>query len=248
MRRHVTKLGELQCQVVDALPEGARPQLAVLLLHGYGAPAEDLVPLGAELLSQRPALAAGTRFIFPGAPLQLPGMPGARAWWHLPPELFQARGRDWERYAELPIEGLAGSRRALLGAVEAVGAGMGLPLGRIVLGGFSQGAMLATDVALRLEEPPAGLAVLSGNLIMKADWKARAERRQGLPVFQSHGEYDDILPFSRGQALRELLQAAGLPVQFVPFEGPHAIFPEVLDGLADFLVQRLESAGAARAP
>jgi phospholipase/carboxylesterase len=238
MRRLVTKLGELQCQVVEALPEGARPELAVILCHGYGAPAEDLVPLGAELLSADPGLAARARFIFPGAPLQLPGMPGARAWWHLPPSVFSAQERDWELYAESVIEGLAPSRRALMSVVEAVGSSMGLPVGRIVLGGFSQGAMLATDVALRLEEPPAGLAVLSGNLLMKSEWRARAERRRGLPVFQSHGRYDSILPFGRGEALRELLQAAGLPVEFVEFEGPHAIFPEVLEGLAAFLAAR----------
>jgi phospholipase/carboxylesterase len=240
MPRYVTQLGELQCQVVDALPEGSSPQLAVLLCHGFGAPAEDLVPLAAELLTQRPALARAVRFVFPAAPMQLEGMPGARAWWRLPPEVFQFGERDWERYADAVVEGLAPARRALLSCVEAVSRGMKLPLGRIVLGGFSQGAMLATDVALRLEEPPAALAILSGILITKSDWSARAERRRGLPVFQSHGHYDDILPFARGEALRQLLEGAGMPVQFVPFDGPHTIFPEVLEGLAAFLEQRLE--------
>ena len=238
MRRYVTQLGELQCQVVDSLPEGTSPQLAVILCHGFGAPAEDLVPLGAELLRLRPELAGRVRFVFPGAPLQLEGMPGARAWWRLPPEVFQFGERDWERYADAVVEGLAPARRALLSVVEAVSTGMRLPLGRIVLGGFSQGAMLATDVALRLEEPPAGLAVLSGILITTTDWKARAERRRGLPVFQSHGQYDDILPFARSASPRALLEAAGMPVQFVPFEGPHTIFPEVLEGLGAFLAER----------
>ena len=241
MPRLITQLGEVQCQVVDALPQGARPELVVILCHGFGAPASDLVPLGAELLGLRPGLAGRVRFVFPGAPLELPGMPGARAWWQLPPEVFQYGERDWERYADAVVEGLIPARRALMSVVQAVSTGMGLPLGRIVLGGFSQGAMLATDVALRLEEPPAGLVVLSGILITKSDWSARAKRRSGLPVFQSHGRYDDLLPFARGEALRTLLQEAGMQVDFVPFEGPHTIFPEALEGLAAFLAARLEA-------
>ncbi|HET9451216.1 MAG TPA: alpha/beta fold hydrolase [Aggregicoccus sp.] len=243
MRRFITQLGELQCQVVDSLPEGAEPALAVILCHGFGAPAGDLVPLGAELLSLRPELAGRVRFVFPAALLSLPEMPGARAWWRLPPEVFQYAERDWERYADAVVEGLVAARRALMGVVEAVSSGMGLPLGRIVLGGFSQGAMLATDVALRLEEPPAGLVALSGILITKSDWSARAQRRRGLPVFQSHGRYDDLLPFARAEALRALLEEAGLKVDFVPFDGPHSIFPEVLEGLAAFLAARLAEQG-----
>jgi len=242
MPRYITQLGELQCQVVDALPEGSKPELVVILCHGYGAPAQDLVPLAAELLNLRPELARRVRFVFPGAPLTLQGMPGARAWWDLPPELWQFGERDWERYADVVVEGLAPARRALLGVVQAVSASTGLPLSRLVLGGFSQGAMLATDVALRLEEPPAGLVALSGILITKSDWSARAKRRSGLPVFQSHGRYDDILPFARGEALRTLLQEAGLQVEFVPFDGPHGIFPEVLERLAAFLAARLPEA------
>ena len=69
MRRVSTKLGELDCQVVDALAPGSPPELAVILCHGYGAPATDLVPLAAELLTLRPELARHTRFVFPGAPL-----------------------------------------------------------------------------------------------------------------------------------------------------------------------------------
>jgi len=242
MPRLITQLGELQCQVVDALPQGVRPELVVILCHGFGAPAADLVPLGAELLTLRPELAGRVRFVFPGAPLQLEEMPGARAWWRLPPEVFQYGERDWERYADAVVEGLIPARRALMGVVQAVSNGMGLPLGRIVLGGFSQGAMLATDVALRLEEPPAGLVALSGILITKSDWSARAPRRSGLPVFQSHGRHDDLLPFGRAEALRTLLQEAGMQVDFVPFDGPHTIFPEVLEGLAAFLATRLPEA------
>lgn len=243
MRRVSTRLGELDCQVVDALPEGAAPELVVVLCHGFGAPATDLVPLGAELTALQPSLARGVRFVFPAAPLSLSmyGMHQARAWWHLPPEVLMGQLRDWERFAREVPEGLKEARRAVMGVVSAVSAATKLPYGRIVLGGFSQGSMVTTDVTLRLEEAPAGLCILSGTLLAEAEWRQRAAARKGLPVFQAHGRYDDVLPFAPAERLRDLLTEAGLAVEFLPFDGPHTIAPDELERLAAFLVARLES-------
>ncbi|XXF79257.1 phospholipase [Myxococcaceae bacterium GXIMD 01537] len=243
MRRVSTKLGELDCQVVDALPEGASPELAVVLCHGFGAPATDLVPLAAELMALQPALAARARFVFPGAPLTLHmyGMPHARAWFHLPPEVLMGQKRDWDRFASEVPEGLAAARRAVMSLVAELTAATKLPYGRVVLGGFSQGAMVTTDVTLRLEEAPAGLCILSGTLLAQDEWRKRAPARKGLPVFQAHGRHDDVLPFAPAERLRDLLAEAGLAVEFVPFQGPHTIAPDELERLAGFLGARLET-------
>lgn len=243
MRRVATRLGELDCQVVEALPPEGSPRLAVVLCHGFGAPATDLVPLAPELMQLRPELAHHVRFVFPAAPLSLQelGMPSGRAWFHLPMEVLMGQRRDWDTYAQTVPEGLPAARRAVMSTVSALSAATKLPYGRIVLGGFSQGGMVTTDVTLRLEEPPAGLCILSGTLVAQEEWKARAAGRKGLPVFQAHGRYDDILPFKAAERLRDLLTEAGLGVEFLPFDGPHTIAPEELHRLADFLVARLEA-------
>lgn len=243
MRRISTRLGELDCQVVDALPEGASPELAVVLCHGFGAPATDLVPLASELASLRPALGERVRFVFPAAPLSLHmyGMPQARAWFPLPPEVLMGQQRDWNRFASAVPEGLPAARRALMGLVSELSAATKLPYGRMVLGGFSQGAMVTTDVTLRLEEAPAGLCILSGTLIAQDEWRQRAAARKGLPVFQAHGTSDDVLPFAPAERLRDLLMEAGLAVEFHPFHGPHTIAPDELEHLAAFLHARLEA-------
>jgi phospholipase/carboxylesterase len=243
MKRVSTRLGELDCQVVEGIAEGASPELAVVLCHGFGAPATDLVPLAQELVELKPALGAKVRFVFPAAPLSLSamGMPYARAWFHLPQELLMGRERNWDQYAVSTPEGLAQARRALMSLLSALSAATKLPYGRIVLGGFSQGGMVSTDVALRLEEAPAGLCILSGTLICQDDWKQRAEKRQGLPVLQSHGRYDDILAFPQAERLHKLLTEAGLSVEFIPFHGPHTIAPETLERMAEFLHTRLTS-------
>lgn len=241
MRGARTRLGELDCVVVDALPEGASPELAVVLCHGLGAPPTDLVPLAPELVQLKPELGPKVRFVFPGAPLQVEMMwQRVPAWFPLPPEVLMGRERDWDKFAAATPEGLAQARRGLMSLLSELSVASKLPYGRIVLGGFSQGAMLTTDVALRMEEAPAGLCILSGSLICQDEWKQRAEKRKGLPVLQSHGRVDDILPFPQAERLHTLLKDAGLPVEFVPFNGPHTIAPEAMERMAEFLHDRLE--------
>ncbi|HEX8698086.1 MAG TPA: dienelactone hydrolase family protein [Myxococcaceae bacterium] len=240
MRRVSTRLGELDCQLVESLPEGTSPSLAVVLCHGYGAPATDLVPLAPQLMGLRPELARQALFVFPAAPLSLAemGMPGARAWFPLPMDLFSGEV-DWDRFSREEPQGFPAARRALMSAVSALSVSTKLPYGRIVLGGFSQGGMMATEVALRLEERPAALTILSGTVLTRDEWRTRAAARRELPVFQGHGEYDDILPFHTAERLHTLLKEAGMSVDFFPFDGPHTIAPEELKALSDFLVARL---------
>jgi phospholipase/carboxylesterase len=180
---------------------------------------------------------AGTRFAFPAAPLETHMMPGAdsRAWWHIDMmALQQALGsRDLSALTEREPDGLTEARATvdrLLGELES-----SLHPSKWILGGFSQGAMLSLDVALRTERKPAGLVVLSGSLIAEDVWLPRMKALAGVPVFQSHGTSDPILPYSIAERLQKELTAAGVNDTFVPFRGGHEIPPPVLDGLSRFL-------------
>jgi phospholipase/carboxylesterase len=219
-----TKLGALDTTVVG--PErGGQPQLAVVLCHGYGAPGDDLVGLAAELAAPA-GLGEHTVFCFPQAPIELAMFGfGARAWWHIDMrrlETAMSSGAEYDLRAELP-EGLPQARRQLRGAIELLAQQTGLPLSRIALGGFSQGAMLATDVALHQDEPPAALLAFSGTLLCESVWQPLAAKRQALPSLVTHGRQDPILPFSGAVALRDMLVGAGWSPEFVPFDGPHTI-------------------------
>ena len=190
-------MGGLEARVLE--PHG-RATRAVVLCHGFGAPGDNLVWMG-DALMQDPAVSASTLFVFPSAPLSLDsvGLRGSRAWW-----LF-----DFLRLAEAGVagaldvlrrdvpEGMAKARRQLIALLDQVERESGLPRGRVVLGGFSQGAMLATDTALRLEEPPQALCVFSGTLTCDQEWARRAPRRAGLRVVQTHGRRDPLCSPSR---------------------------------------------------
>lgn len=237
-------LGGLNCRTVQQISEDAAPELVVILCHGFGAPGSDLVPIGAEILDHRPRLAESTQIIFPEAPLSLEemGMFGARAWWHLDMVRMQMAIQNGE-FRDLRNdhpEGLVEAREKLIALIDEVKQRSGLPMSRIVLGGFSQGSMLATDVSLRLEEPPAGLCVWSGTLLCEDDWRELAAKRGQLRVLQSHGRTDPILPFEAAVWLRELFDESGFNAEFIDFRGIHTIPGEAVVGLADLMESLLE--------
>jgi phospholipase/carboxylesterase len=232
------RLGDLSCHLAGGTDrEGGGDGAVVVLCHGYGAPGTDLVPLWREIVVSK-----STRFLFPEAPLELSIMPGARAWWNIDVGRYEAAlrsGGDLLALTREVPEGLAVSREKILSLLDAVERELGTT--EIVLGGFSQGAMLALDVALHTERSLAGLVLMSATLIAADEWTPLMPRRKGLPVLQSHGRSDPLLPFVIAEHLRDLLQKAGLELQFVPFNGGHAISAGVLEELGK-LVARVTKA------
>jgi len=232
------KFGGLQCWITggnDRRGGGQGP--VVVLLHGFGAPGNDLVPLWQEIEAS-----AGTRFVFPEAPLSLNlGFGESRAWWVLDierrnREIAAGRARDLSR--EVPI-GMAEARVRVITLLDEVERRLSASPRKTVIGGFSQGAMLACDVALRTDRPLAGLVLLSASLLAQDEWVPLMPKRRGLPVLQSHGMADPILPTFMAEQLRDLLSQAGLPVQWVGFRGGHEIPAVALNKLGIFLRQVL---------
>lgn len=241
--RHTTAVwGGLNCHVLDDLPDRATPQSAVVLLHGFGAPGTDLVGLAEALGEIVPALAATTTFVFPEAPLSLEelGLPGGRAWWPLNLARLQsqlASGRFEDVRREKP-PGLHATRAAVHEVLIQLSEVTGVAPGRIVLGGFSQGAMVAMDAATSTDQPLGGLALLSGAVVNEDEWRAGARFRTTLPVFQSHGQWDEVLPYITAEWLREIWTSVGNAPTFVRFNGGHGIPWDVLTRLAAWLQER----------
>jgi phospholipase/carboxylesterase len=212
---------------------------AVLLCHGFGAPGDDLVPFARVVDAGR-----DVRWFFPEAPLALDlgwGVAG-RAWWHIDMIRLQEemmRGRRLSLAEQVP-EGLAEARAALEACIEALCERFAVPRDRLVIGGFSQGAMITTEIGLHAATPFAGLALLSGNLLNEGSWRPAA-RGSGPTqrVFMSHGRADPILPFEGAEALRRLLEESAAEVEWVPHGGQHEIPPLVVQRLGAFLRRRL---------
>ena len=241
MRPQIQRIGDLDCRIVRS-KEGA-PEILVVLCHGYGAPGDDLVPLAGALLRTLPSDMAPITFAFPEAPLSLDfgGFGGARAWWHLDVEAImeaERAGRARDLSGSAP-PGLAPARERLSACVAALQEMTGCGPEQLVLGGFSQGAMLTTDLALRMPIGPQLLAILSGTLVDAASWRELAPKKRSMPVLISHGDHDPLLPFAMACALRDQLIADGLDVSFVPFHGPHAIARPALERFAELIREHL---------
>ncbi|MDH4153913.1 MAG: hypothetical protein OEV01_09045 [Nitrospira sp.] len=210
---------------------------AVILLHGFGAPGDDLVPLADVIQVPR-----GTRWLFPEAPLSLNmGFGDSRAWWIIDFARIQAdraAGRIRDLSVEIP-QGLALARERLQTFLKELPRQVPLDYKKTVVGGFSQGAMLTCDAVLHTDYPFAGLVQLSGNLLAKDIWTPLMSQRKGLPVFQSHGLQDDILPNIGAERLRDALYRAGLAVEWHSFQGGHEIPDAVLRRLGPFITKRL---------
>ncbi len=234
------RLGELEAVLFPS--RSTETSHVVVLLHGFGAPGHDLCGIAHELRPED-----GTAFVFPAAPHTFsdlygaPPMVDARAWWKLDLERIERARRtggvrDLSR--EHP-EGLDEARRAVVSLLDAIS--VRYPDAKLTIGGFSQGAMLACDVALRDPCAFAKLVLLSGTLLCEDEWTALFPRlasnplAAGTPVFQSHGTTDDVLPFSLAEKLRDGLRAAGVDVTFERFEAGHGIPEEVMESLATWL-------------
>ncbi|HSH89133.1 MAG TPA: alpha/beta hydrolase [Ramlibacter sp.] len=209
---------------------GPNPQATVIVLHGLGADGNDFVPIAQELDL---AEAGPVRFVFPHAPI-IPvtinnGM-SMRAW-------YDILGMELVKR-----EDEAGLRRSV-GQVEELLARekeRGIPAGRIVLAGFSQGCAIALMTGIRHQERLAGIVGMSGYLPLAGTSAAeRTDANALTPIFLGHGQYDNVVSIDRGLASRDMLRGLGYHVDWHEYPMAHSVCMEEIQDLNAFLVKAL---------
>lgn len=194
---------------VSVLPEnGLPPQHLLVLLHGWGADANDLSPLASIL--NLPTYQS----LFPNAPFPHPQFSWGRAWYALERQDYQ---------------GLVECRQMLQAWLLSLEAETGIPLERTILGGFSQGAAMALDVGLSL--PVAGLCSLSGYLHFQPQHLPSSPP----PIFMVHGQQDMVVPIQAAHQARNELKAIAAQVEYHELAMGHEIPQLVLQLLKTFI-------------
>jgi phospholipase/carboxylesterase len=171
------------------------PKQLVVLCHGLGADAYDLIDL---------------------APTWADAVPDALfASVNAPDEHYSGFGRQWwavgDRRPEVMEDGVRRAAGFLNAFVDAELARLGLPPEAYALMGFSQGAMTVLFTGPRRPVAPRAILAFSGALI--APDTLEAELRNKAPVLLVHGEEDGQVPVQRSRDAEAVLTKAGVPVE-----------------------------------
>jgi phospholipase/carboxylesterase len=198
-------------------PAAAEPAGALVLLHGRGADEHDLE-------SFLDILDPGRRYVgaTPRAPLALP--PGGAHWYALgglgtpDPETFEVARREGGEW----LDGFLAEH--------------GLAHDRLVLGGFSQGAVMTYALGLGEGRPrPRALVAMSGFIPQAPGWSIDLSPPLP-PVAIGHGSYDEVIPVEFGRQARAILEAAGASPLYEEYPLPHTVDPRFLLRLRDELL------------
>ena len=188
----------------------------LVLLHGRGDSAAGILPLAYEF--ERDDLLV----ISVQAPLELGGV--------------MAGGYEWYRLREprrLDEATLRASLDALAEFLDTVKAAYPIDPERIVLLGFSQGAVMSLGAQALRPDSVAGVIALSGYFPIEVE--PDAGKLVGRPAFVAHGVYDDIIPVDAGRRTRDLLERHGVDLTYREYPMAHQVSAEEMDDVRTWL-------------
>lgn len=203
----------------------------VILLHGYGAGQHDLFGLNEYL--------GHYDYIFPNGPIEISmGAYTGFAWFPIDMEelnrsMITGEKRRFEDKNPLMLKT---SVEKIISMVEAFRS----QYQNIFIGGFSQGSMVATHVALTKMDYFKGLVLFSSALIHKTGIESLlATRSQRIPFIQSHGTGDGVLNYFDAKSMYDFLKESGFLGEFISFHGAHEIPLEIIKKTNQFLVNNI---------
>ena len=201
-------------------PARAEPAGALVLFHGRGTSERDMEGLFDVLDPDGRLICAAPR-----GPLQLP--PGGFHWYVVPRVGYPDR------------DTFLASFDRLAAWLDALAAETGIAPEEAVLGGFSQGCVMAWALALGPGRPrPAGVLALSGFMPTVDGFELDDDRLADLPVAIAHGSQDPVIGVEFARAARDRAQAAGAEVLYRESPIPHTLDPRVLPELTEWVRER----------
>ena len=195
-----------------------RPWLLVLM-HGVGSNEQDLFSLAPQIPDRFHVLSLR-------APFRMG--PGSHAWFDFSIEPNGERTINEEQEAQ--------SRALVAQAVESAAEQLGIPPERVVVGGFSQGGIMA--LSLLLTKPAlmhAGLVWHSRLLPQVVPLTAPADALRGKRLWLSHGTHDNVIPLANALAIAHHMAPLPVAVTYHEFPSAHEIRPSELAATVTWL-------------
>jgi phospholipase/carboxylesterase len=205
------------------VPLSGTARQLIVLTHGYGADGNDLISLGQVWQQALPDAA----FVAPHAPQRVPDGPAGFQWF----TLNRMETTETEQGAAAALPGLDSFIDAELAAT-------GVAPDKLILVGFSQGAMMALYAGLRRKVAPAAILAFSGLMPGRVPQPSPAGAYP--PVFISHGDSDPVVPPQLMFVALGALQQVGAEVEWhLARNVPHGIDPESLELGGQFILKAL---------
>lgn len=210
----------------------AKHTATIIFSHGLGDTAAGWAPFAASIKSRHPHV----KWILPTAsnnPVTLNGGMKMPSWFDIRTLTPPSAGRS-------SMEDEAGmlASAARISALVSAEVDAGIAADRIIIGGFSQGAVIALLTGITSERKLAGLISLSGFLgLSDKIGSMQSERAKDLPIFWGHGTGDQVVRYAWGQQSRDRLVELGFKhVEFNSYPGMgHSLCDKESDDVETFI-------------
>jgi phospholipase/carboxylesterase len=193
----------------------------MLLLHGYGSNANDLLSIGINIKELLP----NTAFLFVNAPTPCENhVEGCNQWFSLKTMNLFTILKEIKR-SHILLNHLI---------IEQIKR-FNISPNNLIIGGFSQGAMMSLYTGLRQEQQPLGLISFSGMLpdtleTLKKDIRNRTN------VCLIHGDLDNVVPYNSMSTAEEIFMALDVPCSSFTIENMrHEINEDALKSAKNFI-------------
>jgi len=202
---------DLSCiEILPSLPAIG----SVIWMHGLGANGNDFVPLVPEL-NLPPSLAL--RFIFPNAPQRPVTVNNG----YVMPAWYDITSLGMNQHID--YDGMKKSEQQIQHIIQQE-ENLGIPAEKIVLAGFSQGAVMALFTGIHFSKRLAGIMALSGYLpFTRETLAAQQSKNQATSLFVGHGTGDNVVPYQAGLMAYDTLQSAGFKAQWHSYTMAHSV-------------------------
>ena len=195
-----------------------RPWLLVLM-HGVGSNEQDLMGLAPQIPERFHVLSLR-------APFRMG--PGAHAWFDFSIEPNGERTINEAQEAQ--------SRALVAQTIASAAEQLGIPPERVVVGGFSQGGIMALSLLLTQPALMQAAMVWHGRLLTQMlPQAAPPDALRGKQMWLSHGTHDNVIPLAHAQAIAHHMAPLPVTLAYHEFPGAHEIRPSELAATVTWL-------------
>lgn len=196
--------------------------ILIILLHGYGSNEADLFSLAAQLPANAVVMA-------PRGTITL--RPNSYCWYTI--DRPNAACTHWDEEEN--------SKQLILQLAEQASKKYNIPLSRIYLAGFSQGAIMGMNIALTQPEKIKGIMVLSGRVLDETKpHVVSASLINKVAIFIAHGTEDKVLPIQCGRDEKAFLDSRNIKNEYHEYHIVHTIVQDEINDINKWLEKQVK--------